>query len=119
MELHPLNTFERLQPAQKNPFADAYALTGYVEHEVVAINKINVRVSAFHKKRPVAWRHPAKRVTSRVAHEISFCLDDTSAKPHVRQIMHQRFADQKTRQFDGINRQLAAAEAANANFSAR
>ena len=116
---HPLDAFERLQPAQKNSFADSFALPGNVEHEVVAINKINVSVSAFQEKRPVARRHSTKGVASRIAHKVRFGLNDAPAEPNMRQVVHQRLADQKTCQLDGVDRQLAAAQSANPNFSAR
>jgi hypothetical protein len=119
MKFHPFDSFERLHSTQKNSFADPFALSGNIQHEVVSVNKINVRVSAFQKKRAIPRRLSAKRVASRVAYNVGFRFNDSSAKPHMRQVMHQRFADQKTRQFDGIDRQLAAAKAANPNFSVR
>src|ERR1700683_2552423 len=109
MEFHPLDSFERLQPTQKNSFADAFALSGNIQHEVVSINKINIGVSALQKKCAIARRLSAERVTSRVTHKVRFGFNNAAAETDMRQSMHQRFPDQKARQFYGINRQLAAA----------
>jgi hypothetical protein len=119
MPLHPVNALERLESAKKNSFADAFALSGNVEHVVVAINKINVRMPAFAKKRAVASRESAKCVGRSIANNIRFGFDDPSAEPDMRQVVHERFADEKTRKLDSINGKLAAAEPANASFRAR
>jgi len=119
MALHPPDSLERLKAAQKNSFADAFALAGNVEHVMVAINEINVGVAAFAKKRAIARRESTKCVGRGVANDIGFGFNDASAEPNLRQVVHKRFADEEASKFDGINRQLAPAEAANTNFSAR
>jgi hypothetical protein len=117
--LHPLDAFERFESAQKNSLANAFGLAGNVEHVVIAIDKINIGVPALAKKRAIARCHSAKRVAGRVADQVSFGFDNASAKANRRQVVHQGFANKEARELDGIDRQLATPEAANANFRAR
>ena len=55
---------------------------------------------------------------SRVADDISFRFDDSAAQTYMRQIVNQRFANEKAREFDGLDGELAATKAADADFSA-
>src|ERR1700689_1779817 len=85
MVLHPVDAFERLEGAEQDAFADACAVAGQVEHVVIAVNEVNVRMPPFAKKRAVARRHPSRRVAGGVTDDIGFCFDDASAEPYMRQ----------------------------------
>ncbi len=52
-----------------------------------------------------------------VSHRIGFRLDDASAQPALRQVVHERLADQKTRELNRIHGQFGAAEAPDAVIS--
>jgi hypothetical protein len=45
--LHAFDAFERLDSSKQHAFSDAFALAGNVEHVMIAVHKIDVRVSAF------------------------------------------------------------------------
>jgi hypothetical protein len=47
MALHSFDAFERLDSSKQHAFSDAFALAGNVEHVMIAVHKIDVRVSAF------------------------------------------------------------------------
>src|ERR1700683_2764278 len=118
MALHPLDSFERLQTAQEDSFADTFALAGNVEHVVTAVDEVHVGVSAVEKKRFVTRREAAKSVRGCVTDDISLRFYDAAAQTHMRQIVNQRLADKKAREFDGLDGKLAATKAADADFSA-
>ena len=118
MALHPLDSFERLQAAQEDAFADAFALAGNIQHVVIAVDEVHVGVATVEKKGFVTRREAAKSVRGCVADDISFRFDDAAAQTHMRQIVNQRLADKKAGEFDGLDGKLAATKAADADFSA-
>src|ERR1700677_2256033 len=117
MALHPLDSFERLQAAQEDAFADALALTGNVEHVVIAVDEVHVGVATVEKKRFVTRREAAESVRGGVTDDISLRFYDAAAQTHMRQIVDQRLANKKARELNGFDGKLAATKAADADFS--
>src|ERR1700691_4902944 len=118
MALHPLDSFERLQAAEEASFADAFALSGNIQHVVIAVDEVHVAVATVEKKGFVTRREAAKSVRGCVADDISFRFDDAAAQTHMRQIVNQRLADKKARELNGFDGKLAATKAAGADFPA-
>src|SRR6202167_6640122 len=113
MALHPLDSFERLQAAQEDSFADAFALAGNIQHVVIAVDEVHVAVATVEKKGFVTRREAAKSVRGCVTDDISFRFDDAAAQTHMRQIVNQRLADKKGGEFDGLEGKLPGEEGAD------
>jgi hypothetical protein len=108
--LHEIDSFQRLERAQKYSRPNASHLACDVQHERRPIREINVSVTPPEKHRAMARRLRAEGVIRRIANGICFRFDDPSAKPPRGNIVHHHFADQKTSQPDRIHRKLGAAE---------
>jgi hypothetical protein len=108
--LHPRNPVERLERSDQDSRADAGNFTRYVEEPARSVRESHVRGAASEKKRIICGRVAGKGVPGGVAHRIPFRLDDSPAQPALRQIVDQRFTDQKARELDRIHGQLGAAK---------
>lgn len=80
---------------------------------MISVTEIDVGVAAREEKRFVARGETAEGVCGGVADKIGFRFDDSPAQAALWDFMHERFADEKFCEFDGIQRQVAQAKAAN------
>jgi hypothetical protein len=76
-------------------------------------------VSALEEKRLIARGDAAIRVTRGVADGICLGLDDTAARHAFGQFPDEHFADEKTSQLDGIDRQFCSIQHARARCRRR
>jgi hypothetical protein len=77
-----------------------------VEHERGAIGEGDICVPALEIKCPTVRGHAAVGVTRGIANDICFGLDDAAAGSAFRQFSHEHFADEKTSEPSGIDRQF-------------
>jgi hypothetical protein len=69
----------------------------------LATGEIDVCVSALEEKRAITVGYAAIGVTRGVADVICLGLDDAAARRAFGQYPHEQFADEKTRELDGID----------------
>ncbi len=77
---------------------------------MISVAEIDVGVAALEKKRFVARGEAAEGVGRGVANEIGFRFDDSSTEAALRHFVHERFANEKFREFDRIQRAGCASE---------
>ena len=80
---------------------------------MISVAEVNVGVAALEKERFIARREAAEGVRSGVANKVGFCFDDSSAEAALRNFVDERLADEKFREFDGIDGKVAQAKTAN------
>ncbi len=107
---HPCDALEWLDRAEQYALSDARARTRNVEHIVVSVDEIDVRVSALEEERAIAVGETAKRMGCRVADDISFRFDDAPGQACTGKFVHQSLADEKTRELHRFEGQLSAFE---------
>ena len=80
---------------------------------MVSVAEIDVGVATLEKERFVAGREAAEGVRGGVADKIGFCFDDSSAEAALRNFVDERLANEKFREFDGVDGKLAQAKTAH------
>ena len=80
---------------------------------MISVAEIDVGVAALEKERFVAGREAAEGVRGGIANEVGFGFDDSSAEAALRNFVDERFADEKFREFDGVDGKIAQAKTAN------
>jgi hypothetical protein len=98
VELHPLNTFERFESADQDAAAYVWDFGADVQHEVIAIGEVDVRVSSAQKHRAIAGSWSAKVMCGGIARRVGFGLNDAAAKSAGGMFADNDFADQITGQ---------------------
>jgi hypothetical protein len=111
--LHSRYAFNRLNRAQQNSFSNPLPLPGNIQHEMIAVTEIHIRMPALQKQRPIPRRQSAKSVRRSVAGHVRFRFDDPPRQAPAWQIVHQRLANQKSRQLHRLYRQLVALQSPN------
>jgi len=114
---HLLDSLQRLQGADEYAAADSGGLRADVEHEVIAVAKIDVGVANAEKHGAIAQGGAAKVVGGGVARRVGFGFDNTAAKAHTGEFADNDFADEKAGQSHGVQGKFGTAEAANGNES--
>src|SRR3984957_12899602 len=85
---------QRFSRAQQNSFAGSMRTTGDIQHEMIPIDEIHVRVTTLQKKRTIPPRLSAKGVRRCVAHQVSLGLDNSSSQPDAAQVVNQSFSNE-------------------------
>jgi hypothetical protein len=115
--LHCADALQRFERADENAASDSGDLGGDVEHKVIAIAEVNVGVAATKKHGAIPRGRPTKVVGGRVALRIGLGFDDSAAQASAGEFTDDNFADQKSRQGDGVRREFGATQAADGNGS--
>src|SRR4029077_6153647 len=84
-----------------------------VEHEMIAIRKIDVGVAAAKKHRLIARSWPAKVMSGRVARRVGFGFDDAPGHAAGGKLANNDLANQESSQCDGSRREFVATKSAN------
>jgi len=80
---------------------------------MISVDEIYVGVATRQKKRFVAESEAAEGVRGRIANQVGFSFDNSSAEAAPGNFVYERLADEEFREFDGIDGKLAQAKAAN------
>ena len=80
---------------------------------MISVAEIDVGVAALEKERFIARREAAEGVRGGVANKVGFCFDNSPAEAALRNFVDERLADEKFREFDGVDRKVAQAKTAN------
>jgi hypothetical protein len=95
VRLHVANALEGLKRPDKDATPDAFDFRTHVEHEVIAITKVDVGMAAAKEHGTISRRWPAKMVSGRVALRIGLGFNDSAAQASARQFAHDNLAYQK------------------------
>ncbi len=114
---HLLDALQRLQGADEDAAADSRGLCADVEHEVIAVAKINVGVTNAETHGASALGRAAKVVGGGVARRVGLGFDNTAAKADAGEFADDDFADEKAGQSHGVQGKFGTAEATNRNGS--
>lgn len=95
VRLHVANALERLKRPDKDATPDTFDFRTHIEHEVIAITKVDVGMAAAKEHGAISRRWPAKMVSGRVALRIGLGFNDPAAQASSRQFAHHNFAYQK------------------------
>jgi hypothetical protein len=101
--LHERDAIDGLDGPDQHTRSDAGRFARHVQHERDAVGEINISVPVREEKCPVARGHAAIGVTGGVADRIGLGLDDAAMHDAFSLCPHEYFADEKTREFDGID----------------
>jgi hypothetical protein len=112
VELHLVDALERLKGADQDPSTDALKLAAHVEHEVIAVAEIDIRVAATQKHGPSARGWSAKMMGGRILRRIRFGFDDAAGQPAGGKFAHYHFADEEAGEGNGGDGKLDAAKTA-------
>jgi len=110
MKLHLRNAIDGFEGADEDSAADVGQFGADVEHEVIAVAEIYVRMATAEKHRAIAWSWSAKMMSGGVARRIGFGFDDAADKCGGGEFAHDELADEEARESDGIGGQLCAAQ---------
>lgn len=116
MALHHFNSSDGFESANQNGGGSPGRFADDVEHEVRAVVEENVDVAGSEIHGLDARRGAAKMMTRGIARRIGFGLDDAAADAPGREFVHDDFADEETRELDGVRRKLGTANPANGEF---
>src|ERR1700722_8627412 len=85
---------QRFSRAQQNSFAGSMRTTGDIQHEMIPIDEIHVRVATLQKQRTVPRRLSAKGMRRCIARQVSLGLDNSSSQPDAAQVVNQSFSNE-------------------------
>lgn len=111
--LHQFDPLDWLDSPDEHSFARAVVPSRNIQHEMIAVCEIDIRMAAFKIKRKIARSGPAKCVCCGIPGKVSLRLHNAPGKPASRKLAHKRLADQKTRERLRVERKLQAAKPAN------
>jgi hypothetical protein len=95
VRLHIANTLEGLKRPDEDATPDTFDFRTHIEHEVIAITKVDVGMAAAKEHGAISRRWPAKMVSGRVALRIGLGFNDPAGQTYARQFAHHNFAYQK------------------------
>jgi hypothetical protein len=114
---HLLDALQRLEGADEDAATHSGGLRADVEHEVIAVAKIDVGVAKAEKHGTSALGGSAKVVRGRVARRVGLGFDNTAAKTDAGEFANDDFADKKAGQSHGVQGKFGTAEAPDRNGS--
>src|ERR1051326_4678015 len=112
MVLHALDAFQRLQSPDQNASTGTLKLCAYVQHEIIAIAEIHVRMATLEKHGLISRCDPSKMVSGGIALGVSFGFHDAAGQPTRFKLPDDKFPDQKTPQQSGVNGKFRALKGA-------
>jgi hypothetical protein len=95
---HLLYAFDGFERANEDASADARQFGGHVEHEMIAVGEIHVRMTPVEKHGAIARSWSAKVMCGGIARRIRLGLDDASAEPSLGEFADDDLANEKPRQ---------------------
>src|ERR1700730_10466848 len=110
---HLSNALEGLKGADQDTATSARDLAADVEHEVIAIAKIDVSMASPQKHRLITRGRPAKMMRGRIAGRIGFGFHNAPSHSGGRKLANDDLADQEPRQHNGPRWQVAAPQPSN------
>jgi hypothetical protein len=113
ISFHLGNTFDGFQSPDQDAAANAGNFGTDVEHEMIAIGKIDVGVAAAQKHRLIARGRPAKVMSGGIARRVGFGFHDAPSHAAGGKLANNDLADQESSQSDGSGREFPATKSAN------
>jgi hypothetical protein len=92
---HLIDAVERLQRAEQHAAPDAGNFAAHVEHEMIAVRKVDVSMSAPQKHRSIARGRTAKMMGGWVARRVRFGFNDAARHSAGREFANDDLADQE------------------------
>ena len=81
---HLRNPLQRLRSPQQNSFANPLALPRNIQHEMIAVTEIHIRMPSLQKQRLVPRSHSTKSVRRCISPDVSLRLHDPAHQPPAR-----------------------------------
>ena len=116
MALHDCDSFERFEGANQDGGGGFGRLAYDVEHEVRAVIEKDVDVAGGEVHGFDARRGPAEMMAGGITGRVGFGFDDAAADATGGEFVDDDFADEETRELDGVRGKFGAANPANENF---